>query len=185
MKKVLMGIVFATLMWLACGGGVDTQAPDVLITNPNNNSMVSGTIEISVGATDNEDVEQVDLYINDTLIATFTVSPYTYSWVTDSLPNNSQHTIFARAYDAEENEGTSPTVTVTVFNDTTGVEIFLWNFDPQDVFNDPEVGGNIDCSYWIEQALLANGYTCTIDNELPASLDSYDIIFVTLGWFRC
>lgn len=184
MKKTITGITFSIILWWACGS-VDTQAPEVLITDPNNNSMVSGTVIVSIGATDNEGVEQVDLYIDDTLVATFTVSPYRYSWVTDSLPDNSQHTIFARAYDAEENEGTSSTVAVTVFNDTTGVAILVWNYDPLDVFYDPEVGSNVDCSYWLEQALLANGHSCTIDNQLPANLGPYDIVFVTLGWFRC
>lgn len=183
MKKILLGLVIFALLWMGCGG-VDTEAPTVNITAPINGSIVSGTVNISVGATDNEAVERVELHINDTLVTTLTSQPYLHSWVTDSLLNNSSHDIFARAYDTEENEGTSPTITVTVFNDTTGIAIFIWNYDALDVFDDPDLGATIDCTYWLEQTLLANGHTYTKSTALPASLDSYDIVFVTLGWFR-
>ena len=184
MKKTTLFIILSAALFIACGG-VDTEPPVVSITAPANGSMVSGTVNISINATDNESVEHVELFIDDTLVATITAQPYTHSWITDSLPNNSMHDIFARAYDIEENEGASPLITVTVFNDTTGINIFIWNYDALDVFDDPVLGGTVDCAYWLEQTLLANGYPFTKSTTLPASLDPYDIVFVTLGWFRC
>lgn len=176
-------VLFITL-FMACSS-VDTEPPVVSITAPENGSIVSGTVNISISATDNEAVERVEIFVDDTLSATLTGEPYSHPWITDSLDNNSSHNIFARAYDAEENEGTSSLTTVTVFNDTTGPAIFIWNYDPFDVFDDPDVGATIDCSYWLEQTLLANGHTCTKGTILPANLEPYDIVFVTLGWFRC
>lgn len=184
MNKILLGLVAFAIIWMSCGGA-DTEAPSVNITSPTNGSIVTGTVNISIGATDNETVERVELYINDTLAANYTTQPYTYAWVTDSLPNNSSHDIFARAYDTEENEGVSSTITVTVFNDTTGIAIFIWNYDVLDRFGDPDLGDTIDCAYWLEQTLLANGHSYTKSTALPASLDAYDIVFVTLGWYRC
>ena len=75
--------------------------------------------------------------------------------------------------------------TVTVFNDTTGPAIFIWNYDALDVFDDPELGTSVDCAYSLEQTLLAHGYNYTKPTTLPTNLDPYDIVFVTLGWFRC
>ncbi|MGB3341127.1 MAG: Ig-like domain-containing protein [bacterium] len=184
MRKISYIFTILALIWIACSGA-DTEAPNVDITAPTNGSIVSGTVNISIGATDSEAVERVELYINDTLAATFTTQPYSHTWITDSLPNNSSHGIFARAYDTEENKATSPVVTVTVFNDTTGPSIFIWDYDELDVFYDPDIDATVDCSYWIEQTLLASGHTYTKSTILPTNLNDYDIVFVTLGWLRC
>jgi len=62
---------------------------------------------------------------------------------------------------------------------------FIWLYDPGDRFDDPETGTTIDCAYWIEQALAANGHDYTTGDYLPADLSPYDVVFVTLGFFRC
>jgi len=62
----------------------------------------------------------------------------------------------------------------------------IWLYDDSDKFIDPQLGGDtIDCAYWIEDALVANGYTYDIETYLPYDLSPYDVIFVTLGFFRC
>lgn len=68
---------------------------------------------------------------------------------------------------------------------TFGANVFVWNFDPLDVFYDPEVGDTIDCSYWLEQSLSANGHSYDIGVTPPTNLNNYDAVFVTLGWYRC
>jgi hypothetical protein len=184
MRRIGYAFLIFAITWIACTG-VDTQAPNVNVIAPRPGSIVSGTVNISISATDNDMVERVELYIDDTLTATFAAQPYIYSWITDSLPNNSSHNIIARAYDAEENEGLSPATTVTIYKDTTGIAIFIWNYDALDTFEDPDLDATVDCAYWLEQTLLANGHTYTKSTALPTSLDPYDIVFVTLGWYRC
>jgi hypothetical protein len=62
----------------------------------------------------------------------------------------------------------------------------IWLFDDHDMFIDPQVGGDtIDCAYWIEQTLVDNGHTYDIETYLPFDLSPYDVVFVTLGFFRC
>jgi len=61
----------------------------------------------------------------------------------------------------------------------------IWNYDGLDTFYDSQVGLTINCAYWLEQTLTANGHTYQTLTTLPANLDSYDVIFITLGWYRC
>ncbi|HIE06338.1 MAG TPA: hypothetical protein EYP58_06005 [bacterium (Candidatus Stahlbacteria)] len=65
--------------------------------------------------------------------------------------------------------------------------VLVWNFDPLDRFYDSEVGGSVDCSYWLKQTLTANGHTYQVWNDtlLPTNLDPYDVILGALGWYRC
>ena len=63
--------------------------------------------------------------------------------------------------------------------------VFIWNFDPLDRFYDGQLGDSIDAAYWLEQTLTANGHTSITATTLPSVLDSYEAVFVTLGWFRC
>lgn len=62
---------------------------------------------------------------------------------------------------------------------------FIWLFDQGDKFVDPQIGDTIDCAYWIEQTLTANGHTYVTETYLPFDLNPYDVVFVTLGFFRC
>lgn len=63
--------------------------------------------------------------------------------------------------------------------------VFVWNYDDEDVFYCDEYGDEVDCAYWIEQTLLYNGHTCSVDTELPSDLSPYDVVFVETGWYRC
>ena len=62
----------------------------------------------------------------------------------------------------------------------------IWLYDDGDKFIDPQLAGDtIDCAFWIEQTLLDNGHTYHTETYLPYDLSSYDVVFVTLGFFRC
>ncbi|MBV8202611.1 MAG: hypothetical protein JOZ15_18505 [Acidobacteria bacterium] len=97
-------------------GPPDTTPPTTSITAPANNATVSGTITVTASASD-PDLNKVEIYIDSVLKASFTASPYNYSWNTTTVANGT-HTIFSKAYDVAGNVGTSTTVTVTVFNST-------------------------------------------------------------------
>jgi len=99
----------------------DTTAPTVTITSPANNATVSGTVPISVSATDNVGVSTVEFYENGTLLSATNVTPYSFTWNTTSVANGT-HTLIAKGYDASGNVGQSANVLVTVNNtgpDTT------------------------------------------------------------------
>ncbi len=114
MKRQIVCSALVLMLWIACGGDEDGE-PNVQITYPHDGSGVSGTVDITVEATDDDSIESVEFYIDDSLVATSASEPYIYSWDTSSLPDSSSHTIYARAYDTEGNEGISPTVSVVVY----------------------------------------------------------------------
>ncbi len=186
MKKLLI-LTMLFILWVSCAKkDEDSEPPTVSITNPANGAVVKDTVIITATATDNNEVVKVDFYIDGNRTSTDTLSPYTYAWSTTALPESSSHDIQAKAYDDSDNEGVSATVTVKVVNATvTPHRIFIWLYDPLDVFYDGKFGDTVNCSKGIEDALTANGYTFEKGNVLPASLDPYDVVFVTLGWFRC
>ncbi|MFW9993990.1 MAG: Ig-like domain-containing protein [Candidatus Odinarchaeota archaeon] len=97
------------------GGGDDTTPPVVSITNPAGGSTVSGTVSVTASASDNVGVTQVEFYIDGSLRATDTGSPYSYSWDTTGYSDGSSHAIEAIAYDAAGNTD-ADAVTVTVDN---------------------------------------------------------------------
>jgi hypothetical protein len=98
--------------------GSDTASPAVAITSPQNNATVSSVVTVAATASDNVGVTKVEFYLNDVLQTTDTSSPYTWTWNTQIIPNET-YTIKAKAYDAAGNIGQSAEVTVIVFNDTT------------------------------------------------------------------
>ncbi len=80
-----------------------------------------------------------------------------------------------------------------IFN-ISAAKILFWHFDPAewDIYDDPEVAQKIRCDYWIKKSLEANNYTYTYHYDttiatLPSSIDidEYDVILVTLGFFKC
>ncbi|MBV5339649.1 MAG: DNRLRE domain-containing protein [Deltaproteobacteria bacterium] len=96
----------------------DTTAPAVAITAPGNSTTVSGTVAVSATASDNVAVTKVEFYVNGTLQTSDSASPYSFSWNTTAVANDS-YAITAKAYDAAGNVGQSASANVTVNNDKT------------------------------------------------------------------
>jgi len=91
----------------------DTIAPAVSIASPASGSGVSGTVNVSMSATDNVAVSKVELYVNGALYGVIGASPYNISWNTGSYAPGS-YTLLAKAYDAAGNVAQSGGVSVVV-----------------------------------------------------------------------
>jgi hypothetical protein len=115
-KKFFAACLICTMVWVACGGEDESEVPQVEITFPVDGSLVSGTVEITADATGDVDIVTVEFYIDDSLVSADTSAPYTHAWSTVGLVDSSSHTIYAKACDVDDNEGTSPTISVIVFN---------------------------------------------------------------------
>jgi thermitase len=102
----------AVTVTVSSSGSSDTTPPAVAISSPTGGT-VSGTVSVSVNASDNVGVTRVDLQVNGVLLASDTASPYTFSWDTAALAGSSA-TLVAAAYDAAGNSATSKAVSVTV-----------------------------------------------------------------------
>jgi hypothetical protein len=91
--------------------------PVTSISSPADGSTVSGTITVSVSASDNFGVvTNVELWKDGVLFGTDTASPYSFSW--DSRQDaNGTHTLQSVAYNSYGNVGSSTIISVTSDND--------------------------------------------------------------------
>lgn len=93
----------------------DTTAPAAVITAPASGTTLSGAVQTNVSATDNLGVTKVELYVNDSLIASDTTAPYSFYWDTTDFADGN-YTLYAIASDAAGNAGQSSQVHVTIRN---------------------------------------------------------------------
>jgi hypothetical protein len=134
----------------------DTQPPKVALTQPADGATVADTVVVSVDATDDVGVTQVDLYVDGSYFASDTAAPFSFAWDTSTWANGA-HSLLVRAHDAAGNVGEGLAVTVQVANvvpDTTA---------PVVAFTSPAAGATVSGS-------VAIGATAT-DNVAVAKLE--------------
>ena len=95
----------------------DTSPPFASILSPLSSQVVSDTVLITGFATDNVSIEEIQYFINDSLIATLTDTPFTALWNTYNLPNNSNHIIRMTAIDPSGNITEAQPIYVTIQNE--------------------------------------------------------------------
>lgn len=91
--------------------------PVVTITNPVGGEEVSGTVNVTVTATDNNGVIKAEFYVDSSIRSTDTTAPYAYSWDT-TTGSDGNHTIKAVAFDTASNTA-EDLITVVVKNADT------------------------------------------------------------------
>ncbi len=95
----------------------DATPPTITITSPAPGTVVSGTINITVSATDNVGVKSVSYSVDGAAIGSTTTAPFGYSWNTTTLADG-VHTLLATAFDAA---GNSSYYSIGVTKNTTVV----------------------------------------------------------------
>ena len=109
------------------GGDSDTTAPVIAITSPTSGT-VSGTVSVTLNASDDAAVTRVELFVDGTPVGTDNTAPFRISWDTSGHTNGATD-LLAYAYDAADNRGTSQAISVTVDNrvveDTSPPEVFI------------------------------------------------------------
>ena len=131
----------------------DTTPPNVSITSPSNGATLSGAAPITIEASDNVAVASVALYVDSTLLKTWTAAPYQFSLNTATLSNGS-HQIQAVATDYSNNT-TRTSIAVQVQNKTA---IYTNAGGPAVSF-----GG----STWNSDSGVYSGQTSTMTSSLP------------------
>ena len=94
----------------------DTTPPIVVITNPADRAILSDSVLVTIFATDNDEVELVQLFINDSLVLDSAKAPYEYKWNTADYEEDEFHNLRARAVDFAQNDNQTSPVRVTVDN---------------------------------------------------------------------
>ena len=109
----------------------DEIAPVVNIIYPVDGQAVSGTIKVSVGASDETDLKQVNLFIDGEMVAASENPLLEYIWDTATIADNQNHSLYATATDKSDNNGFSGNVIVRVvtgsFPDTLAPVITILN----------------------------------------------------------
>jgi hypothetical protein len=88
-------VVFAAT---AGATGGDTTAPTLAITAPAANSVVSGTVNVQLSATDNVGINRIELRVDGILVGTYPGTTRTIPWDSRKVADGS-HTLVVRAVD--------------------------------------------------------------------------------------
>lgn len=135
---------------------VDTTDPLVNITAPANNMNVSGTVNITVNATDNIGVTAVELFVNGTLLQNDTTAPFGASWDTSGLPNG-DYALRAVAHDAAGNTAEDNDTTVHI---TTGP---MDTTPPTVNITSPASGATVSGTIQIQVTATDNGSVAKVE----------------------
>ncbi len=95
-----------------CANPVVDAPPTVSISTPSDNSTVSGIVPISATAVDDVKISRVDFYLDNVLLSTKTVTPYSYNWDTTTTTNGA-HTLRVSATDSA-NQTVNTTLSLNV-----------------------------------------------------------------------
>ena len=112
-----LAIFFALLLFWSCEEDKgDKSVPEVSIVSPASGSTVNEIVTITCEATDNEEVEFVQFFVNDSLDSFLVASePYIFVWNTNSMENGT-YSIKAVAQDVNGNSAESSLISLTVDN---------------------------------------------------------------------
>jgi hypothetical protein len=94
----------------------DTTPPTVSISSPVSGQTIFEIVTISVTTQDNEGIDRVQFFVDDSLRSTDTSPPYEYDWNTTLYENGSEHVISAISYDTSDNYTESQPILLIVDN---------------------------------------------------------------------
>ena len=105
-----------------CLDNLDVTPPLVTILNPAPGEVVSGSVPIVVTASDDEDIEEITIFIDGESVQTGSGNSAIFNWNTATVTQNANHNISAFATDKNGNIGPSAITTVLV-SSTGAVDI--------------------------------------------------------------
>lgn len=134
------GFSGSVVVRVVSGANPDTLPPVITILNPITGSTVSDTVNVVPQVEDETGIDRVEYYVNGNLVHTANQEPYNFQWNVNTLQNGSTANLFARAYDLNQNNSVSNTVTVTVQNtDTTPPTVLILYPSTGDIFLEGQV----------------------------------------------
>ncbi len=104
-----IAVLSTAILFFQCSNpqAPDNTPPTCTIIYPTAGQALSGTINIVVEASDNDDVDHVSLRLDGELVQVWKSKPYEYSWNTAPIADNQDHSIQAIAVDKSSNAGFS------------------------------------------------------------------------------
>jgi chitinase len=102
------------LVRVVAGPLADTLAPVINLVHPISGSTVKDTVVIVPQIIEDGTIDRVEYYIDGRLKFTTNQTPYQFNWDVSDLMNGSNHSIFARAFDINQNNSYSNVLSVIV-----------------------------------------------------------------------
>ncbi len=112
------GLLIVLAVFFVFCPGPDKTPPKVRIGFPAAGDTVSGVVAVTIYATDNRRVEQVDFFVDDSLQGTAARvrdSVFAFNWDVSGLVAGSEHTVFAVGYDRAGNCDSSEVVELVTY----------------------------------------------------------------------
>jgi hypothetical protein len=121
MKRLLLVLLPISLFVFSCEEeqSEDTTPPTVSIQSPITNQSINEIVTIVVETNDNEGINRVEFFIDDSLLFTDTESPYEYEWNTTQYEDNSEHVLKVISYDNSDNSTSSQPIIYLINNSTS------------------------------------------------------------------
>ena len=94
---------------------LDETPPLVHITYPANQSTLSGAVLITAYAYDDNELENVKLYIDDAIIFQSDTGPYQFNWNTLTYEEDQNYILSATAEDSSGNKTFSKSIQVKIY----------------------------------------------------------------------
>ena len=117
-SRILCFLIFLSLFcFFSCNVDKgDSSAPELEVISPINGSVVNEIVSINVNALDNEEVDFVHFFVNDSLDSMLIASePYVFNWNTNGL-DDGEYVIKVMAQDASGNASDTVQISLTVDN---------------------------------------------------------------------
>ncbi|MFA4907717.1 MAG: FISUMP domain-containing protein [archaeon] len=121
MRKVLLGTLILSLsmsflLFVNCEKDATKppDEPEVKLVSPVKNEVLIDSVSVEITATDDKGITQVEFIVDNEVAKTWIMSPYVYTWNVTAFTDSTDHLVYARAYDADDNVSTTSVVKVSV-----------------------------------------------------------------------
>ena len=134
MKKIKLSTYFLLALFILCceeSTAPDTTPPTVSISSHSSGQSVGEIVTIVVTTQDNDGIDRVEYFINDSLEFTDTESPFEYNWNT-TMVEDGDYLVKAISYDKSENSTESQPIMLIVNNSSylpSSVNVLSVNYD--------------------------------------------------------
>ena len=118
MRKLCLLLSILFFIYWGCDEQ-DSTPPTVSISSHSSGQSVNEIVTITVTTQDNEGIDRVEFYIDDSLFFTDTESLYQYDWNTTQYDDNSEHIVKVVSYDNSDNSTESQPILLRVDNSTS------------------------------------------------------------------
>lgn len=155
-------------------GGKDATPPTISITSPASGATVSGTINVTVNASDNRAVSSVSLSVDGTVVGSSSTSPFTISWNSATVVNGT-HTLTVTAKDAANNSASaSRQVTVNTLSNADITSPVISITSPA---SGASVSGSIDIAASASDNIAVSSVRFSVDGVVLGSDNTSPYIF--------